>query len=73
MQVFVVTHTIVRTGRNDDDKRIGVFSTEDLAKKAVAQVKDLPGFRDPRGFFTIEAHQLDVDDFSLSSDKYRMV
>ena len=73
MQVFVVIHTIVRSPDYEDDKGIGMFSTKMLAEQAVAQVKDLPGFRDPRGFFTIKAHQLDVDDFSLSSNLYRLV
>lgn len=65
MNVFVVTHTIVRSAVDEDDKGIGVFSSESLAKNAIAQVKDLPGFRDPRGFFKIATQELDVDDFSL--------
>jgi hypothetical protein len=73
MQVFTVTHTIVRATDDEDDKEIGVFSTEDLAKRAIGRVKDLPGFRDPRGFFKIEKAELDVDHFAQDTSSFRRV
>lgn len=63
MKVFTVMHTIVRSPVDSDDKQIGVFSSEERAKEAIEQVKDLPGFKDPRGAFRIEPSELDIDQF----------
>ena len=59
-KVFTLRHTIVRE-EEEDHKEIGIYSSEELAKQAQDRVKDKPGFRDPRGFFTIDPSLLDFD------------
>ena len=59
-KVFTVRHTIVR-GDEEDHKEIGTYSSEEKAKQAIERVKDKPGFRDPRGYFTIDPSLLDFD------------
>lgn len=45
--IYVVSHLDMDT-QNDDThtKLIGVYSTQDLAERAVARLRDKPGFRD---------------------------
>ena len=58
--IYTLRHTIVRDG-DEDHKEIGNYSSEELAKQAIERVKDKPGFRDPRGYFTIGPSRLDFD------------
>ena len=60
VEIFTLRHTIVRADDDIDHKEIGIFSSEALAKRAMERVADKPGFRDPRGHFTIEPSLLDV-------------
>ena len=59
-KLFTLRHTIVRDGQ-EDHKEIGIYSSKVLAKQAIERVKDKPGFRDPRGYFTIDPCVLDFD------------
>ena len=59
-KIFTLRHTIVRNG-DEDHKKIGTYSSEALAKQAIERVKGKPGFRDPRGYFTIDPSLLDFD------------
>lgn len=59
--VFTLSHTIVRSGDDVDHKEIGIFPAENTARQAMARVQKKPGFKDPRGCFTIEPWLLDVD------------
>ena len=59
-KIFTLRHTIVRDG-DEDHKKIGTYSSEQLAKQAIERVKGKPGFRDPRGYFTIDPSILDFD------------
>lgn len=62
-KVFLLQHNIPR-GDNDNSKIIGIYSTKDLAGKAIDRLKDKPGFRDPKGTFTVGPYQLDFDYWS---------
>ncbi len=59
-EIFTLLHTIVRDGE-EDHKKIGVYASEELAKQAMERVKGKPGFRDPRGYFTIDPSLLNFD------------
>ena len=59
-KVFTLRHTIVR-GEEEAHKEIGIYSSEELAKKAIERVKDKPGFRESGGYFTIDPCLLDFD------------
>jgi hypothetical protein len=61
MDVFVVQHARELEDGGEDVKLIGVYSTEDVAREAVARIGQQPGFRDhPQGFH-IERYPLDAD------------
>lgn len=54
MQIlYILNHTIVRGGEADR-KKIGMYTSEGLANHAIERTKNKPGFKDPRGFFTLE-------------------
>lgn len=59
-KVFVLNHVVVRSGV-EDNKLVGVYSTEASAKAAIERVKDKPGFRDSRDGFIIDPYRLDMD------------
>jgi hypothetical protein len=57
--VFVVQHVHTFKNKEEDVKFIGVFSSNENAKRAVARLKKLPGFsRSPKGFY-IDRYELD--------------
>jgi hypothetical protein len=58
--VYLLHHTVTR-GEEENDKIIGIYSSEDVAKRAIERFKALPGFRDPDGEFTIGPYRLDQD------------
>ena len=72
MKVYVLHHThILDDEDNEDVKLIGVYSTEDAARTAVARLVAMPGFSDspkllteddePREGFEITPYDLDQD------------
>ena len=71
--VFLLWHTHDLTddcGTHEEVKLIGVFSSEEKAKKAMEQLKDKEGFRDfPISCFEIAKTKIDrpswIDGFSL--------
>ena len=51
MQVVLLWHIHPLDDGRDDEKLIGVYSTEELARRAIERRRDQPGFRDcPEGF-----------------------
>lgn len=57
-KVFLVQHAYEIEGM-DEIKTIGIYSTEENAKKVVEEYKKLPGFKDyPEGFY-IGSYELD--------------
>jgi hypothetical protein len=59
-RVFLLHHTIKR-GDEEDDKIIGIYSSMESAERAIARLREKPGFRDPRGEFVIGPYNLDQD------------
>ena len=63
MDVFLLWHTYEQndaSGIHDEEKLIGVFSSETNAQEAIERLKDQEGFRDlPLSCF--EIHQTKVD------------
>lgn len=57
--VYLVQHTITRSEDDEDTKIIGIFSSKRAAQLAVESLRDKPGFRDPRGEFSIGPCKLD--------------
>ncbi|TAJ38432.1 MAG: hypothetical protein EPO55_15685 [Reyranella sp.] len=59
--VYIVNHLDLDTlDDGDNEKLIGVYSSLDLAERAVAQLRDKPGFRDfPEKAWYISPHELD--------------
>ena len=58
--VFLLWHIHVLNGE-DDEKLIGVYSSELEAKNAIARVADQPGFRDTPDGFEICGYELNTD------------
>ena len=61
--VFLLHHTIRRSENDENDKIIGIYSSREAAELAISRLQDKPGFRDPRGEFTIGPYKLDRDHF----------
>jgi hypothetical protein len=63
VRVYLLHHTIDR-GDMEDDKIIGIYSTQANAERAVERLKGKPGFRLPNGRFTIGPYVLGMDYWS---------
>ncbi|TVQ84591.1 MAG: hypothetical protein EA357_02900 [Micavibrio sp.] len=55
--VYLLWHT--NPDNDDDEKLIGVYSTEENAKNAILSVRDQPGFKDHPESFEICPYRLD--------------
>jgi hypothetical protein len=58
--VFVLQHSY-EDGEHEETKFIGVYATVADAEAAIARVRDLPGFRNHRDAFTINAYEVGQD------------
>ena len=58
--VFVVQHSY-EDGEHEETKFIGVYASVADAEAAVARLRDLPGFRNYRDAFTINAYEVGQD------------
>ena len=61
VSVYIVHHVHAETGRDDDVRMIGVYSSKDAAKNAVLRARMQPGFRRFPNGFKIAKHALDKD------------
>lgn len=61
MIVYKLYHIRTRPDGEDDEKLIGIYTTEEKAKAAIERVKGAPGFRDYPDGFEIFEHRLDED------------
>lgn len=59
MDVFLLWHT-----HDEDDKLIGVYSSQAAAEAALSKAKTLPGFCDAPNEFEIAPYQLDQDQWT---------
>jgi hypothetical protein len=64
MDVFVVQHVHEIGDDNEDVKVIGIYSTDESAKAAVARLSLQPGFRETVGGFHIDRYTLDHDQWT---------
>lgn len=61
MIVYKLYHIREKEDGNDDEKLIGIYTTEEKAKAAIQRVIGKPGFRDHPDGFQIFDHLLDRD------------
>ena len=63
MKVYVLWHVYEQSddfGEHDEEKLIGIYSTEEKARDAIQSHKDLEGFKDlPLECFEIHEYELD--------------
>ena len=68
MKVYVLWHVYELSddlGEHDEEKLIGIYSTEEKAKEAIQSHKDLDGFKDlPLACFEINEYELDSSDWN---------
>jgi len=60
-QVFLLWHVHEFEDREDDEKLIGVYRSEDDAKAAIERVRTQPGFADTPNGFQICPYELNLD------------
>jgi hypothetical protein len=61
MIVYVLQHVRKESSDDEDIKLIGVYSSEDAAKKAVLRLSKQPGFADNIQGFHVDEYELDED------------
>ena len=62
MTTVYVLHHVMREFEGDEDaKLIGVYSTEEEAREAIARLSARPGFRENPEGFSIDPYELDKD------------
>lgn len=59
--VYVLWHVHHIGDRNDDEKLIGVYRTEDDVSATIARLQNKPGFRESREGFQVETYELNQD------------
>lgn len=59
--VFLVTHVCELPGGAEDLKLIGVYDSEESAKRAVDRAMSRPGFRDHTDGFFVQSYALGKD------------
>jgi hypothetical protein len=64
MDVYVLHHVHEIEPDHEDAKLIGVYSTEDEARKAIERLKGQPGFCDSPEGFQIDRYALDQDNWT---------
>jgi hypothetical protein len=72
MRVFLLQHTRELADGTDDVKLIGVYSSEQLGRAAIARLSLLPGFSEHPAGFELSPYELDAthwaDGFVSSGD-----
>lgn len=60
-QVYILWHHYPDDPEDDNAKLLGVYSSEENARRRIEKYKLLPGFTRGEGAFTIDAYEIDVD------------
>ena len=63
MRVYLLWHTHQHEIGEDDEKLLGVYSSEARALERADQAKELPGFRDAPDGFEVARYELDRDEW----------
>lgn len=58
-KVYLVHHTREVDEESDDIKLVGIYSSEEKARQAIAQLREQPGFRDHQDGFELGEATLD--------------
>ncbi len=61
MKVFLLQHVHALSNGDEDVKVIGVYSSEDKARLAIARLSSVPGFSGAAGGFHVDVYELDQD------------
>lgn len=61
MKVFIVHHIHESDNHTEDTKLIGVYSSRERAKDAIARLRTQPGFSQTQRGFHIDTYTLDAD------------
>lgn len=61
MDVFVLHHVHEIDEDREDDKLIGVYSSEEAAQAAIARLSVQPGFRETVSGFHVDRYPVDKD------------
>jgi hypothetical protein len=61
--VYVLQHVHTFDTDEEDVKLIGVYSSQGAAEAAAGRATELPGFRDAADGFSIDAYELDHDNW----------
>ncbi len=59
--MHVLQHTHVLGSEDEDIKLIGVYSTEEKAKKTIVKLSSQPGFKKSQNGFSIDKYEIDKD------------
>jgi hypothetical protein len=59
MKVFILHHTHELRDGEEDVKLVGVYSTEEIGRKAIAALATQPGFAEHLGGFELSSYELD--------------
>ncbi len=62
--VYLLWHTHTLEGGESDEKLLGVYSTEEAAKRRISAAVSLPGFRASPGGFEVSPYVLDRDEWA---------
>lgn len=61
MIVYMLYHVTKKVDAGDDEKLIGIYSSEENANAAIRRLRGLPGFKQAPEGFEIFEHVLDRD------------
>jgi homoserine kinase type II len=61
MMVFLLQHARTTADGSEDVKIIGIYSSEDTGRAAIARLASVKGFARGDGEFTLDAYELDRD------------
>ena len=61
MDVFVLWHIHKLPGGDNDEKLIGVYSSQEMAESARETAIQLPGFKETTDGFQIDRYEVDED------------
>ncbi|HVF88349.1 MAG TPA: hypothetical protein VM866_12205 [Pyrinomonadaceae bacterium] len=61
MEMFVLQHAHELGDGQEDVKLIGIYSTAQRAEQAIESLRNLPGFRDAQGAFSVDRYEVDAD------------
>jgi hypothetical protein len=68
-RVYLLWHTHVLPNREEDEKLLGVYSSEERALARAEEAKRLPGFADAPEGFLVDDYEVDADHWTEGFDR----